>query len=317
MEEEKLLYCYNKGCGKKFDPSNNKEDSCLYHPGAPYFHDAYKIWSCCNQKSTDFSTWLSLKGCTHGLHSNQKPVVETKPEELETTIKTQKPEEIIVWSGLNRPAARDDSSKIMRAIKFEVTEGALKSIERFKSEIKEEAESEIHVGMSCKNPGCEKVYEGEPSRSEKCSYHNGVAVFHEGMKYWSCCEKKTSDFAVFLEQKGCTIGEHCWTKTERVDKIREDWFSGGGFIHLNVYCKGALPESCKVESNGLILQMKVVHGFGAKETQLSYELFGRISVDESKVIIGERKLELVLKQVDVAGWPRLTYDIKGVEVETA
>lgn len=69
-------------------------DSCLYHPGAPYFHDAYKIWSCCNQKSTDFSTWLSLKGCTRGQHSNHKSVVETNPEKLETTIKTQKPEEV-------------------------------------------------------------------------------------------------------------------------------------------------------------------------------------------------------------------------------
>lgn len=43
-------------------------------------------------------------------------------------------------------------------------------------------------------------------------YHNGVAIFHEGMKYWSCCEKKTSDFSVFLEQKGCTTGKHCWAK---------------------------------------------------------------------------------------------------------
>uniref|UniRef100_A0A1I8EAL6 CHORD family protein n=1 Tax=Wuchereria bancrofti TaxID=6293 RepID=A0A1I8EAL6_WUCBA len=314
MGEEKLLYCYNKGCGTKFDPGDNNNDSCLYHPGAPYFHDAYKIWSCCNQKSTDFSTWLSLKGCTRGQHSNQKAIAETKPEKLETKIKSQLSEEVIVWSGLNKPAARHDSLKIMKAIKFEVTDGALKGIERFKSEIKE-AESDIHVGVSCKNTGCEKVYEGEESKDEKCMYHSGVAIFHEGMKYWSCCEKKTSDFGTFLEQKGCTTGQHCWTKTERIDKIREDWFSGGGFIHLNVYCKGAIPESCKVESNGLILQIKVVHGFGAKETQLNYELFGRINVDASKVIIGERKLELILKQEDIASWPRLTYDAKSVEAK--
>ncbi|MCP9264063.1 Cysteine and histidine-rich domain-containing protein 1 [Dirofilaria immitis] len=313
MEEKKLLYCYNKGCGTKFDPDDNKDDSCLYHPGAPYFHDAYKIWSCCNQKSTDFSTWLSLKGCTRGQHNNQKTTVETKPEKLETKIKTQTPEEyissqVIIWNGLNKPAARHNSLEIMRAIKSEVTDGALKAIERFKSEIKEETESDVHIGVSCKNPGCEK--------NEKCMYHSGVAIFHEGMKYWSCCEKKTSDFSVFLGQKGCTVGDHCWTKArkhvmyylriqaERVDKIREDWFSGG-----------AMPESCKVESNGLILQIKIVHGFGAKETQLNYELFGRIDVDASKVIIGERKLELILKQEDIASWPRLTYDPKSVEAE--
>lgn len=72
-------------------------------------------------------------------------------------------------------------------------------------------------------------------------------------------------------------------QTERVDKIREDWFSGGGYIHINVYCKGALPNSCKIESNGLTLRMTVVHGFGTKETCLDYELFGKIDVDGSKV----------------------------------
>lgn len=65
--------------------------------------------------------------------------------------------QVIVWNGLNKPAARHDSLGIMRAIKSEVTDGALKAIERFKTEIKEEAESDIHIGVSCKNPGCEKV----------------------------------------------------------------------------------------------------------------------------------------------------------------
>lgn len=307
---EELHYCYNKGCGKKFDPATNEGDSCLYHPGTPYFHDAYKIWNCCNQKSTDFSTWLSLKGCTRGRHNGEKPAIE-KHEKPETKIKPEiSSDELIVWNGLNKPAARHDLPMMMRPIKTELTEAALKAIEKYNARKPEEIESNVHIGVSCKNPGCEKVYEGEKSDSENCIYHNGVAIFHEGMKYWSCCEKKTSDFSAFLEQKGCATGKHCWTKTERVDKIREDWFSGGGYIHLNVYCKGALPESCKVESNGLILQVKILHGFGSKETQLNYELFGRINIDGSKVIIGERKLELILKQEDAASWPRLTYDPK-------
>ncbi|VDO58728.1 unnamed protein product, partial [Onchocerca flexuosa] len=119
---------------------------------------------------------------------------------------------IIVWNGLNKPADRQSSLEIMRGIKFEVTDGALNAIEKFKSEVKEEVESVVNVGVSCKNPGCEKIYEGEKSKNEKCIYHSGVAIFHEGMKYWSCCEKKTSDFSTFLEQKGCTEGKHCWMK---------------------------------------------------------------------------------------------------------
>jgi hypothetical protein len=44
----------------------------------PYFHDAYKIWSCCQKKSTDFTTWLSLPGCTKGRHNPDKPKEEIK-----------------------------------------------------------------------------------------------------------------------------------------------------------------------------------------------------------------------------------------------
>uniref|UniRef100_A0A914NMQ7 Malate dehydrogenase, cytoplasmic n=1 Tax=Meloidogyne incognita TaxID=6306 RepID=A0A914NMQ7_MELIC len=73
MDSSNLLLCYNKGCGAKFNPAENKEDSCIFHPGPPYFHDAYKIWKCCNKKSTDFSTWLSFEGCTRGPHNPDKP----------------------------------------------------------------------------------------------------------------------------------------------------------------------------------------------------------------------------------------------------
>lgn len=49
-------------------------DSCRYHPGAPFFHDVYKGWSCCNKKSVDFTEFLNIKGCTLSKHSNVKPV---------------------------------------------------------------------------------------------------------------------------------------------------------------------------------------------------------------------------------------------------
>ncbi|KHN70666.1 Cysteine and histidine-rich domain-containing protein 1 [Toxocara canis] len=342
--EEELRYCYNKGCGQKFNPNENNADACVYHPGPAYFHDAYKIWNCCNKKSTDFGTWLSFKGCTRGRHNPEKPVEETaKPIKVETKIRPEAPEEVIVWNGLNKPAARDEAPRVMSLIRLEPTEAALKAIEARKEldegdtsnlhvgaactnagcdkvivwnglnkpaardeaprvmslirlepteaalkaiearkELDEGDTSNLHVGAACTNAGCDKVYQGEQSVKEKCVYHPGTAVFHEGMKYWSCCEKKTSDFGAFLEQKGCTTGSHCWSKNERVDKIREDWFCRSGYVHLNVYCKGALPSDCVIESNGLILRAKVVHGFGTKQTDLNYELFGEIDVPKCK-----------------------------------
>ncbi len=35
-----------------------------------------------------------------------------------------------------------------------------------------------------------------------------VAVFHEGLKGWSCCSKRVSTFDEFLAIPGCTTGAH-------------------------------------------------------------------------------------------------------------
>ena len=35
-----------------------------------------------------------------------------------------------------------------------------------------------------------------------------------GMKYWSCCQRKTSEFQQFLDQEGCDIGTCTWTRAD-------------------------------------------------------------------------------------------------------
>lgn len=70
--------------------------------------------------------------------------------------------------------------------------------------------SEIVVGTSCKHGGCNCSYESPASNKSECNYHPGVPIFHEGLKYWSCCTKRTSDFTAFMNQKGCAFGEHKW-----------------------------------------------------------------------------------------------------------
>lgn len=65
--------CYNRGCNSKYNEEDNHDQACTHHPGLPYFHDAYKIWSCCQKKSIDFTQFLDIKGCTKSKHSNVKP----------------------------------------------------------------------------------------------------------------------------------------------------------------------------------------------------------------------------------------------------
>ncbi|CAK9135190.1 unnamed protein product [Ilex paraguariensis] len=43
------------------------------------------------------------------------------------------------------------------------------------------------------------------------SFHQGP-VFHDGMKEWSCCKKRSHDFSLFLEIPGCKTGKHTTEK---------------------------------------------------------------------------------------------------------
>lgn len=70
--------------------------------------------------------------------------------------------------------------------------------------------SQVVIGQSCKNKSCKAIYKGPESDNEICLHHPGVPIFHEGMKFWSCCQKRTTDFTAFLEQVGCAEGQHVW-----------------------------------------------------------------------------------------------------------
>lgn len=77
----------------------------------------------------------------------------------------------------------------------------------------DESSTTVAIGTLCKNGGCGKSYEGEDSDAETCIYHPGCPIFHEGLKFWSCCLKRTSDFNAFLNQVGCDRrGSHVWVK---------------------------------------------------------------------------------------------------------
>jgi hypothetical protein len=72
-------------------------------------------------------------------------------------------------------------------------------------------------GTNCKRNACTVTYGGSEMSHKPCFYHPGVPVFHEGLKYWSCCKRKTTEFDTFMAQEGCARGEkHQW----KLDKVR-------------------------------------------------------------------------------------------------
>lgn len=184
-------------------------DDCQHHPGFPVFHDAYKKWSCCSKKCIDFTEFLHVKGCTKSRHSNIKPsepksAAEPKPNKAIGIISRP----LNSTSLLKRPAS--DLPLIM--IQPIISPTILEQVEKLTiADDMKEDENIVYINQNCKNNSCKSTYQGQESNNEICKYHPGQPIFHEGMKYWSCCQKKTTDFTVFLEQSGCVEGKHLWT----------------------------------------------------------------------------------------------------------
>ncbi|OAA45555.1 CORD and CS domain containing protein [Metarhizium rileyi] len=73
----------------------------------------------------------------------------------------------------------------------------------------------------CVHQGCGKNY---TDPTEKCEYHPGPPIFHEGQKGWKCCKPRVLTFDEFMTIPPCTSGMHSTTDVPPPveDKPRED-----------------------------------------------------------------------------------------------
>lgn len=188
-------FCYNRGCQKNFTLTNDptKDDTaCQYHPGLPYFHDAYKIWSCCQKKSHDFNTFLSLPGCKQGPHQPNKPEEPIPPrptsEQQEQTPTVPKP---VIRQDIPKPqistVERPSVDAPLTKMKITVATSLQSALEKLSNNTKCDTEQnenktdEIKPGTICKHASCGAQYTTiEQEQATTCRFHPGVPIFHEG-----------------------------------------------------------------------------------------------------------------------------------------
>ncbi|XP_015782482.1 cysteine and histidine-rich domain-containing protein 1 [Tetranychus urticae] len=322
--QEHSLRCYNAACGKTYSELENSDDACTYHSGVPIFHDALKSWSCCSKKSTDFTEFLNFPGCTRGRHSNVKPqqAVKSSSSTDESVENLSSCMEQILNKPINlndigeRPSA-DDPLIILKTV---ISPTLTKQLDKMKSEnptqkgLTDSSDvAKVEIGTSCKNNGCKKSYEGPHSNQEECLFHPGTPIFHEGMKYWSCCRKKTSDFETFLSQEGCESSSHLWFKlktNENSDSLktscRYDWHQTGNNVVLTIYSKFPLPDKSLIKANRVKISVAIT--FGDKDEKIfshDFILFGIIDTENSSVEFTPSKVEICMKKSDKSYWSRL------------
>ncbi|CAF2713282.1 unnamed protein product [Rotaria sp. Silwood2] len=323
-------FCYNRGCQKKYTPTNDpsKDDNaCQYHPGLPYFHDAYKIWSCCQKKSHDFSAFLSMPGCTRGPHQPIKPEEPVAPGPTEqeqaavpkSTSRQEIPKPqvpIVERPPMDAPLIK---MKLTVASSLKTALEKLTNTAKVDTNKEDQINDDIKPGTPCKHASCGVEYTTvDQEQVTSCRFHPGVPIFHEGMKYWSCCQKKTTDFEAFTAQPGCTEGEHLWrvenASSQNEDdpqvlktSCRYDFHQQGSSVVLSIFAKMSRPDQTQIELNAGRLKVDTRFGTDTKTKRFSneWELFGLVDVNQSTVELLQSKIEIILKKAEPLSWSRL------------
>lgn len=308
--------CYNKGCGQDFKQSDNSETACTYHPGGPIFHDALKGWSCCKKRVSDFTEFLNLKGCTVGWHSNVKPQQPEQPEKKPSP--KQEPQfQLEIKPEHRKPVAklpeRPPGDEEMVELKTTVGASLKTQLEKLNlndpavSSSQNASDGSVVVGSCCHNKGCKASYEGPHSNDQICIYHPGNPIFHEGMKYWTCCQRKTSDFDAFLNQEGCETGKHNWIKPKVAEekKVRVDWHQTSNIVCVSIFAKVAIPEETSIRVNRVKCQVCIKYEGGDSSYNNTFILRQAIDPSLSHVKLLGTKVEINLKKAESFSWPTL------------
>ncbi|KAL6131914.1 hypothetical protein ACLB2K_070287 [Fragaria x ananassa] len=72
-------------------------------------------------------------------------------------------------------------------------------------------EGEPAALLKCQRIGCNATFSDDNNPEGSCQYHD-APIFHDGIKEWSCCKKRSHDFSLFLELEGCKTGKHTTDK---------------------------------------------------------------------------------------------------------
>ena len=216
--------CVHKSCGKMYtDP----EEECHYHPGPPVFHEGQKGksdhpfpmqsvdsgapaktskgWKCCKPRVLTFDEFLAIPACTTGKHSTTDipPAIEKKQVDASDV-----------------PVASNPSASAPEASRTPV---AAPQPTATPPPPPPESESddpglEIPNGKLCRRKACGYKYTGGSRDDEKCIYHPGAPIFHEGSKGYTCCKRRVLEFDEFMRIEGCeTKNRHLFVGSGKKD----------------------------------------------------------------------------------------------------
>lgn len=192
--------CRNYGCNKHYAEDENHDTACEHHAGPPIFHDVSKFWSCCpTKKAFDFESFQTLPTCMVSKHSSVDPSISLGASPNARNIDSEG--SVKASDGPVLKSISDFNATTEGAVTAESS--ALKALTQRKSSRKPDGTAR------CQRRGCQQTFEVINNNPTACQYHKGQAIFHDAVKFWSCCtDRKCHDFDDFLAVPGCERGYH-------------------------------------------------------------------------------------------------------------
>jgi len=304
--------CSRKGCGKEFSPDANKE-VCIYHPGAPVFHEGLKSWSCCkdlNKPVLTFDEFMAIPSCTEtDGHTSEIQ----QPEPALAAVPTAAKAAAAGAAAVPKPAGGEASSGKET---FSVAAPSMRpAVKPPQPVVEEEDDLAVPVapGKICTRRACgvafvsDEVNRQGDGEGAVCTYHPLAPLFHEGSKGYMCCKPKVLEFDEFLKIKGCKTGRHCFvpkvdaSKEEELVQCRTDHYQTLDKVQVSVFAKKVDKEksTIKFEEDKVLLDLYLPD---RKRFNKVIPLFGPIIPEQSSFKVLGTKVELSLQKKDNRSW---------------
>lgn len=295
-----MVLCRRRGCGAEYDPAANS--ACIYHPGTPIFHEGLKSWSCCNATNKpvlEFDQFIQIKGCaTTDAHTlEQAPEPEKAPADVAGATDA-------VAAVSLKPEPEPAAAAPVPAAKPPAPAEAPAPEPRDPDSLRN-----VTPGMRCHRLGCKHEVDATAERdraAEKCRFHPGAPIFHEGSKGYTCCKRRVLEFDEFIRIEPCTIAEHghLYAPPPAPVKCRIDHYETANDVYVTVYARGVdeAQSTIDIREDAVVLSLQLANG----RFERTLAPYAAVDAPRSSHTVGRAKLELALaKKEPGVSWPVL------------
>jgi len=278
-------------------------------------------WECCKPRVLTFDEFLAIPPCTTGKHST----VDDTPPEAKAAAEAREREQLA-----RAPRPVKAAEQTLRA-PVAAPPPRPKSPEPEPESEDDDPSLPVPPNATCRRRACGASATADASRGsragEKCVFHAGHPVFHEGSKGWTCCKRRVLEFDEFMRMEGCVVkdrhkfvgaGKKSNTNNTKANggggaaereaaDVRLDFYQTSTAVHVSLFLKKIDRARARVEFGAEAVDVDLPTSERTRY-RAQIPLYGPIAPERSTFRIMGTKVEMALMKADARGWPVLRSD---------